>query len=69
MEGSLAGTPWPRWWRRHDATGHTIYQTRQEAKAAIFDYIELFYNRLRPNQTLSYRTLIEVEAQYGELLK
>jgi putative transposase len=56
---------------KNELTHHTTYQTRQEAKAAIFDYIELFYapkevllgdNRLRPHQTLGYRTPVEVEA-------
>jgi putative transposase len=53
---------------KNELTHHKIYQTRQEAKAAIFDYIELFYNRLRPHQTLGYRTPVEVEMQYGEML-
>jgi transposase InsO family protein len=53
---------------KNEITHHTIYQTRKEAKAAIFDYIELFYNRLRPHQTLNYKTPVEVEAQYSEVL-
>jgi transposase InsO family protein len=28
---------------------------------AIFDYIELFYNRKRPHQTLNYRSPVEYE--------
>ncbi len=31
---------------------HYRYQTREEAKTAIFDYIEIFYNRQRIHQTL-----------------
>jgi putative transposase len=53
---------------KNEMTHHTIYETRQEAKAAIFDYIELFYNRLRPHQTLDYRTPAEAEAAYIEML-
>ena len=32
------------------------FSTREEAKAAIFDYIEIFYNRQRLHQTLNYHT-------------
>jgi len=39
------------------------YQTRQEAKQDIFEYIEVFYNRQRLHSALGYRTPIE----YGEL--
>jgi hypothetical protein len=50
---------------KNELTHHTIYPTRKEAKAAIFDYIELFYNRMRPHQTLGYRTPVEVEALFS----
>ncbi len=53
---------------KNEITHHTIYATRKEAKAAIFDYIELFYNRMRPHQTLNYRTPVEAEAQHAEML-
>ncbi|MBA3582846.1 MAG: IS3 family transposase [Gammaproteobacteria bacterium] len=32
------------------------YPTREAAKAAIFDYIEIFYNRQRIHQTLQYQS-------------
>jgi hypothetical protein len=35
---------------------HCDFFTRDEARAAIFDYIELFYNRKRIDQSLGYRT-------------
>jgi putative transposase len=53
---------------KNELKHHTIYKTRQEAKAAVFDYIEFFYNRLRPHQILDYRTLPEAEATYIEML-
>jgi transposase InsO family protein len=31
-----------------------IYNTRQKAKTAIFDYIEIFYNRQRRHSYLGY---------------
>lgn len=49
---------------KNEITHHTIYDTRQEAMAAISDYVEVYYNRLRLHQTLQYRTPAEVEARY-----
>lgn len=40
------------------------FKTREEAKAAIFDYIEVFYNRQRLHQTLNYKTPEQFEALY-----
>lgn len=44
---------------------HHDFQTREEAKLAIFDYIECFYNRNRIHQAMGYRTPDEVERLYG----
>ena len=43
---------------------HHDFITRDEAKLAIFDYIECFYNRNRIHQSLGYRTPDEVERLY-----
>lgn len=40
---------------------HRDFKTRSEARSAIFDYIELFYNRKRLHQTLNYQTPDEYE--------
>ena len=40
---------------------HRDFRTRQEARSAIFDYIELFYNRKRQHQTLNYASPVEFE--------
>lgn len=37
------------------------FESRRAARAAIFEYIEAFYNRQRLHQTLGYRTRLEVE--------
>ncbi|TAG45588.1 MAG: hypothetical protein EAZ30_15525 [Betaproteobacteria bacterium] len=34
----------------------------EQAKAEIFDYIELFYNRQRIHQSLGYKTPAQFEA-------
>lgn len=46
---------------KNELTFHRDFRTRQEAKSAIFDYIEIFYNRKRPHQTLNYATPVEYE--------
>ncbi len=38
------------------------FHTREEAKAAVFDYIEVFYNRQRLHSGVGYRTPVETRA-------
>jgi putative transposase len=38
------------------------FRTRAEAKAAVFDYVEVFYNRQRLHSALGYRTPAEARA-------
>ena len=42
---------------------HRHYATRGEAKRDIFEYIEVFYNRLRRHSTLGYYSPAEFEAR------
>ena len=37
------------------------YQTRAEARASLFEYIEVFYNRVRRHSSLGYRCPVEYE--------
>jgi len=41
---------------QNELTYHHDFITRQDARSAIFDYIELFYDRKRLYQTLNYQT-------------
>ena len=41
---------------------HTRFRTRAAAKAAVFDYIEVFYNRQRLHSGVGYRTPVEARA-------
>ena len=41
---------------KNELVHHQDYQTRQEARSDIFDYIELFYNRRRKHESLGYHT-------------
>jgi len=47
--------------QKNELTFHCDFKYRQEAKSAIFDYIELFYNRKRPHQTLNQASPVEYE--------
>lgn len=38
------------------------YRTRDQARAEVFEYIEVFYNRQRMHQTLGYRSPLAFEA-------
>ena len=41
---------------------HVRFRTRAEARAAVFEYVEVFYNRQRPHSALGYRTPAEARA-------
>ncbi len=49
---------------KNELVHHCHFPTRDQARAAIFDYIELYYNRKRLHQTLGYRTPEEVEREW-----
>jgi len=38
---------------------HVRFRTRAEARAAVFEYVEVFYNRQRLHSALGYRTPAE----------
>jgi transposase InsO family protein len=40
---------------------HEEYQTRAEARASVFEYIEVFYNRVRRHSALGYLSPVEYE--------
>jgi len=40
---------------------HYRYETRHEAKASIFEYIEIFYNRQRRHSHLNYLSPADYE--------
>jgi transposase InsO family protein len=46
---------------------HCRFRTRAAAKAAVFDYIEVFYNRQRLHSALGYRTPTEARASMAEV--
>lgn len=40
---------------------HDDYLTRAQARAAVFDYIEIFYNRQRKHSSIGYQTPVDYE--------
>jgi putative transposase len=45
-----------------ELTHHHSFKTRQKAKNAIFDYIEVFYNRIRLHSTTNYYSPTQFES-------
>jgi hypothetical protein len=41
---------------------HCDYKTREEARASLFDYPEVFYNRQRRHPTIKYEAPLAFEA-------
>jgi transposase InsO family protein len=48
---------------RPQQTPHHRFHTHAEARTAIFDYIETFYNRVRMHSALAYLSPINFESQ------
>lgn len=46
-----------------ELTREMKFKTRENARSAIFEYIEAFYNRRRLHSTLGYRSPVEYEKQ------
>ena len=44
-----------------ELTHHECYKTREEARISIFEYIEVFYNRMRLHSSLGYLSPVEYE--------
>lgn len=42
------------------------WRTRNELRAAVFEYVEVFYNRRRLHSSLEYKTPAEVEQEYAK---
>lgn len=50
---------------KNELVHHTLYEDRDQARAAIFDYMELFYNRQRLHESLGYISPVHFEAMAG----
>ncbi|MGS1108205.1 integrase core domain-containing protein [Achromobacter anxifer] len=47
---------------KNELTHHKIFHSREHARLAILNCIEVFYNRQRIHLGLGYRTPVQVEA-------
>jgi len=54
---------------KNELVHHERFSTRQEAKDKLFDYIEVFYNRMRIHSATDYFAPAEYEARYRAQLK
>ena len=52
-----------------ELTHHHRFKTREEARLCIFEYIEVFYNRIRSHSTIGYRSPVEFEAVQNKPLQ
>jgi putative transposase len=43
------------------------WRNRNELRSALFEYVELFYNRRRMHSSLDYRTPAETEQEYAKV--
>lgn len=50
---------------KNELVHHCDFYTREAARVAIFDYIEVFYNRQRRHQTLNYLSPLQFEQMNG----
>lgn len=51
-----------------ELTYQNKYQTREEAKKSIFQYVEIFYNRQRLHSSLNYLSPVEFELKTDNLI-
>lgn len=50
---------------KNELIHHTTFRTRDEARTAIFEHIEVFYNRQRRHQSLDYSSPVDYERNVG----
>lgn len=46
---------------------HHEYKTIEQAELAVFEYIEVWYNRKRLHSSLGYKTPLEIEQEFNKL--
>jgi len=51
---------------KYELVYHHRFATLAQARAAILDYIEAFYNRTRLHSSLAYQTPINFESQLNQ---
>ena len=54
---------------KRELVHHESYATRDEARASVFEYIEVFDNRVRRHSTLGYVSPVEYERMHNPKLR
>jgi transposase InsO family protein len=59
----------PYFWAtlKKECLGDDIFISRDEAKTAVFEYIEVYYNRKRKHSSLGYLSPAHYEKQMREI--
>jgi len=52
---------------KHELDMPVRFQSYQQARSAIFEFIEIWYNRKRLHSALGYQSPIQVEQQYNQI--
>ena len=50
---------------KRELVHHESYATREEARASVFEYVEVFYNRVRRHSTLGDVSPVEYERTHN----
>jgi len=50
---------------KRELVHHERYATREEARASLFKYVEVFYNRVRLHSSLGYVSPAEFERTHN----
>jgi putative transposase len=48
---------------KNELTHHVVFSDQSQGEAALFEYIEVFYNRMRRHQALGSRSPVQFEAE------
>jgi putative transposase len=51
---------------KEECVGSTLYPSHEEARLALFTYLEIFYNRIRRHSTLGYVSPLIYEQRRGQ---
>ena len=49
-----------------EVSGSELFATKAQARAEIFEYLEVFYNRVRLHSSLGYVSPVEYERAYHQ---
>lgn len=54
---------------KEECVGNQVYSSHEQARQALFEYLEIYYNRQRRHSTLGYVSPLVYEQMEGEHAK